>query len=672
MMTLGTRTFLVLGLAAAACFVPWRTAAAGGGGVAAPEGAGSSKGSASHRLIRLALANGLGDGNALTLCLGCLGGRVRNVWLTGGADQTYRGYGLPANPTRGEIVRALPIRFRPPFFVDVSNLKIGDGAISGQFGLDSAPLVIPGDEAKRGRRGGDEGYCFDVQVAVSGKTAKGTYKVVHGKAVGRSPAGGPRWDPAKADRSGEVTGTLLTWQDVHALHGIPAGKDWPAFGGPTGGGAAIAADRELVSDFRDARLLWKSEEFICDGWSGHGRAWLRYNLSGGYAAPIVYDGNVYVSHYHPSGEVDGVSMARSEQPRNAFEEKWLMSADDILLCIDGATGMTIWRQVKRDKGINCNLSCSGPWACPCAADGRVFFLGSGGMVYALDARTGETRWEYETDLVAATRRAKAAWARDKAPRGSNPIGVSTSLATAGGILAVPKNGLAGLDVADGREVWRVKAWQPNRTAPIRWVHKGQEYFIAGGGQCIRPQDGAVLWALPFRAGSTQVIAVNEDYAVGQSKRRPATYTGCRISPDGMTKLWEREVHSGEGNLSTPVLANGCAYIIVWAHRQISRLDLKTGEILEVMGGHRLEYYFAFSNDRIVSGTGFAYVDATPGKMKVLNALQYNEPVHWAPSVADCIPPIIADGRLIYRGGNAIYCYDLREPVAAGALGRQKR
>ena len=81
-----------------------------------------------------------------------------------------------------------------------------------------------------------------------------------------------------------------------------------------------------------------------------------------------------------------------------------------------------------------------------------------------------------------------------------------------------------------------------------------------------------------------------------------------------------------------------------------------------LGGHRLEYYFTFSNNRIVGGTGFACVDATPGKMKVLNAVTYNEPVHWTPGVPDCIPPVIADGRLIYRSGNAVYCYDLRKPI----------
>jgi len=102
-----------------------------------------------YRLISLSLPNGLGDGQVLTVHMGCLGGWVRNIWLTGGADQTYRGWGLPVRATREESLRDLPVRHAPAFFADASALKVSDSAVTGQLCLASAPPVVPGQEARR-------------------------------------------------------------------------------------------------------------------------------------------------------------------------------------------------------------------------------------------------------------------------------------------------------------------------------------------------------------------------------------------------------------------------------------------------------------------------------------------------------------------------------------------
>jgi outer membrane protein assembly factor BamB len=394
---------------------------------------------------------------------------------------------------------------------------------------------------------------------------------------------------------------------------------------------------------------------------------LRGCLAGGYASPVVHRGNIYVSYPLPAGRIHEHSFEKTDT-KHPLREKWALDADDVLACIDGVTGLTRWRVVKTGTGVG-QVTGDQYWGSPCAADGRVFFLGSGGMVYALDAETGETLWEYETRDVAKARAVKDGWAGNtNKTLYHNLYQIHTALSTAGGIVAVSDGNLIGLNAADGKRAWSIHGTQ-RRAMPVRWVHKGEEYFITGKGQCVRPQDGEILWRLPFNAFNTQTPTVNENYVLGVAdagnKQQPATVMLCGISPSGFTNLWTSKIsENGNIGLTTPVIAGDSVYVLVWETRKIHRFDIKTGKEMEKTGGkedpdgHRTEYYFCMGQNRIVCGMGFVYMDATPGQMKILNSSRH-KPGLAAPYLPDCNHPIITDGRLIYRSANAVYCYDLR-------------
>jgi outer membrane protein assembly factor BamB len=294
------------------------------------------------------------------------------------------------------------------------------------------------------------------------------------------------------------------------------------------------------------------------------------------------------------------------------------------------------------------------------------------MVYALDAETGETLWEYETRDVAKARAVKDGWMSNTNKTLYHGVyTIRTALSTAGGIVAVSDGNLLGLNAVDGKRMWSVRGTY-KRSCPVRWIHKGEEYFVAGDGHCIRPGDGKDLWRLPFRHSYTQTPTVNENYAVGiakcGSKAEPAEVMLCGISPAGVTNLWTSKIsENGKLDLTTPVITDDSVYVLVWETRKIHRFDIKTGKEMEKTGGkedpngHRTEYYFCMAQDRIVSGVGFVYMDAKPGQMKILNSSRH-KPGLAAPYLPDCNHPIITDGRLIYRSANAVYCYDLRVPT----------
>ena len=76
-------------------------------------------------------------------------------------------------------------------------------------------------------------------------------------------------------------------------------------------------------------------------------------------------------------------------------EKWTTRADDVLYCIDLQTGRTrrsrrfAWQGVNIGAGFNKG----GPNIPVIAHNTTIYCLGSAGNLYAVDALTGEVRWQ---------------------------------------------------------------------------------------------------------------------------------------------------------------------------------------------------------------------------------------------------------------------------------------
>ncbi len=109
-------------------------------------------------------------------------------------------------------------------------------------------------------------------------------------------------------------------------------------------------------------------------------AW-RVPVGWGYSGPAVADGRVYVSDYQRSkGEL-------MNNPGKAVT--W--EGKERLLCLDVATGKEIWKYEK-DRTYMLSYP-GGPRATPTIANGLVYFLGGMGNLVALDAKTGQMKWE---------------------------------------------------------------------------------------------------------------------------------------------------------------------------------------------------------------------------------------------------------------------------------------
>jgi len=168
---------------------------------------------------------------------------------------------------------------------------------------------------------------------------------------------------------------------------------------------------------------------------------------------------------------------------------------EVVVALDAETGETRWQHAyaaplpKNPVFDFWNTSAGpGPYASPLLVDGRLFALGVGGLLHVLDAGTGEVVWR--KDLVAEFRppdfRASAA----------SPIAHGDHV-----ILPVggPGQGLVALDRATGNVAWKAQDFQDAPASPILIEVDGQEQLVVFGRETVAgvsPADGELYWTHP--------------------------------------------------------------------------------------------------------------------------------------------------------------------------------
>jgi outer membrane protein assembly factor BamB len=520
-------------------------------------------------------------------------------------------------------------------------------------------------------------------------------------------------------KSGEAdvpaTARLVTWEEIgRQSDPLDASKSWPTWHGPDCNFAAEPCGHELVDDLRRARLEWKSQERF-----GSGKAQSpRYGVipadgsrlpllpSAGGASPVVAGGNVFVYYFLPSGEaVDEQLLAgRRERagggPLPPWEmELWRIAADDVIACTDGRTGQTLWRTRYPGAGANWHDSKAGPCnTTPCLHDGRLYVIGSTGRVYCLDAATGREVWQSsigprhfaieEAKRAALEERAygKLSFNRDF---GGAPI-------VAGGALVMPDFtshgacGLLALDAATGRRLWLIPGAAAEDATPLCYEHAGRQYVISGTAGvgadspgkivCVEPRTGEVRWTITEGIWRNQEsLSIWGDYLIARapadgqspvpSKAEPAAMACFQISPDGYRHAWTLPVRLGWWKENPPSIVDGYLLarligpkllcIEVATGRVVAEAENRLGEsgATQTYAGGLL----LVDRDGSHSATEIWAFRAGPraGELEPLGEPWSPPHAHGTSYHPPCAHPSV-DGRLLIRGGDGVYCYDLRK------------
>lgn len=317
------------------------------------------------------------------------------------------------------------------------------------------------------------------------------------------------------------------------------GEDWPEWRGR--GRAGVWNETGILDRFpaQGLRVAW------------------RVPVRAGFAGPAVSAGRVFVTDF-----LKGEGSSGTER----------------LLCLDEATGKTLWtREWTADyRSISYAY---GPRATPTVDGDRVFVVGASGILLALHTRTGEILWR--KDYVKDFRTQIPVWGVAGAPL----VDGNRLIAIAGGH---PGALVIALDKTTGRELWR--ALPPGEdmgyAQPVLIEAAGRRQLIAWNPDAVSaldPANGEILWRQPFRVhlGVTLSTPVFDGLRLLVS----CFYNGSMLldlSSEAAKLLWrgksDSEIRTDGLHtvVNTPVIADGHIYGIC-SYGQFRCLRLSTGE-----------------------------------------------------------------------------------------------
>ncbi len=538
------------------------------------------------------------------------------------------------------------------------------------------------------------------------------------------------------DVPGTVRGMLVPEEELARNNALPADKGWPMFLGPIGGGmSAQPTGVKLIENPESIRLRWRCEEIDIGQGPGSitrfqgapANALGRRTGSGG-AGAVVDNGRVFFSYFVPTSgkreqtwgrtvnveeeekdrayiltEGNKVDPQRptppllpgvtepSQVPEMAAEKIYRLS-DDVVLCMDGATGKTIWKAVMPGRGVNLQHHKAGPFNMTMGVkDGVAYALGMSGWLYAFKADDGTPLWEVDLLMLPA--------GQDQDPKGWGNNLLSAAVIVAKGAVIAPWYGRwSGFDPATGRQLWILSQGARHAASPI-WSHKGKDYLIFGTGApngglvCVDVLTGEELWEQPFPNapaaigsggrglgpggvvvyGDTAVAYVIEKADQREEEKRVNVVQAWNLSLAGATLRWSVPRIGGDpvragGNTATshlPVVVGGRHVVI----GDMQVIDLATGKVTGRGEGPRpMNGGFLQAMEDVlmarVDGThggiqaGWYRVDKD-GNIRLLgdqwqppvgsSTTSYHHPIHY---------PMV-DGRVFMRQLDGIYCWDLR-------------
>jgi len=504
---------------------------------------------------------------------------------------------------------------------------------------------------------------------------------------------------------GKVTGRLVPEADLARSNSVPQEQSWPAFLGPTGTGhAPLRTGAATIDRLEQMRLVWRAEEIdigqgigsstrFMDKWKD---AASRRTCSGS-SSPIAAGGRLYFSYFIPAPRAEGepekknpsylgteaeLSAAMLAEARAAgfdkeklpwyAHEKVYQSADDVVLCLDAASGKTLWKAVIRGRGTNIQHHKAGPFnMSPAFADGKLFVLGLSGWLYAFDAASGKPLW--------ATR---------------SMVDYSNALLVCDGVVIAPAgNQWGGYDASTGKLLW---TGSPRGVATLnRWAKDGREWLVGYMGPqhaptgiaCLDPRTGKELWRHRVNVltsgrgrgpGGLSVIQdtllVFQDNGTG-AKGDPVkpVLAAYRLTMERPEPLWQVGAAANSMTELGPVHPEAVPIVVHGKFAftaDLRTVDITSGNVIDQAAGPlpRNGGYLQVIEDLVlvrVDGTHGGircgwYKVAPDGRIRSLSEAEWSPP--FGGGTTSYHHPIFYPslaGRLFLRQQDGLYCWDLR-------------
>lgn len=585
---------------------------------------------------------------------------------------------------------------------DASGLVIDDGTVSGSLviGHDSLRMnrsLVPRIETR---------MPLDLDLALVDGKVRGTFEGTWPK---------PQSQSTPISVAGRVSGVALHEAELRKQFSLPDNAAWPSWLGPNQNFSAGAGGGPLVDDLHDARLVWVSQ-WIGPTESGSHRygACVGAPPAAGGASPLVWKGRVYQFRYEASGaDTQQAHLAVVMQGQRGVEtrakmkaigwsdaqmrRRWGIRADEQLVCIDAATGRTLWRVDWPAEGINLfDHKCSLTNHTGVIADDKVYVFGAMGIVRCVDALAGKQLWSSRVpgyaDFMDELLKKSIEQQILRAPTRS----FCHALNVSGDVVLAPDGigscGIVALDAATGTVRWHVKGRILGKCGtPMSWSNGGFDYVVAasetGTITCIETESGLVEWQYDEAGDNDYQPLLVGDLLIAHKMTReereqapqtpddgPHTAPGrnygqvaCwRLTVEGPEELWQAPAAWG-APANCPIGSAAADMVCFRGNYSYYLVHPETGKRFS---SHHLsapvrwdEGHLLALRDRFVlhpdSQHGHTKMFLLPARADALVSPIFSPPHPWATTYQSAMSHAWADGRLFIRGADALYCYDLR-------------
>jgi len=309
--------------------------------------------------------------------------------------------------------------------------------------------------------------------------------------------------------------------------------DWPQWRGPN----------------RDAKV---TDASVPDTWPKTLKEEWKVTVGVGHASPVVVNGRIY-------------QFARQAE-------------DEVLLCLDAATGKEIWRQsqtIPYTMHPAATGHGKGPKSTPVVYNGKVYTFGITGVLSSHDARTGALKWRKEFSK--------------QYPATSPWFGVAMSPVVDNGMLIAhvggqDKGALTAFDAETGEVKWSNDLDGPAYGSPMvvtlagvrQVVNFTQKDFVG-----VDAGTGKLLWKLPAKSQyeeNSVTAATYKDMLI--ISREGLGLAGIRVAKQG-DELVVQEVWNNKENqlyLNSPVVQDNLVFGLSARNKgQFFAIDADTGK-----------------------------------------------------------------------------------------------
>jgi outer membrane protein assembly factor BamB len=415
-------------------------------------------------------------------------------------------------------------------------------------------------------------------------------------------------------------------------------SNWPQWRGPAGAG--ISTETGLPGEWSETKnIRWKT------------------HISGrGHSSPIVWNQRIFLTSSIEGPIVPGAEavrhIRRGEEYRHPDSEGADHSYQLKLFCLDVETGKILWDKTVYEGTVYDNRHKKNTYASTTpATDGKYIYLSfeaEGLYCYDFD---GKRIWKTSLGKIA----------KGGMGPGTSPVLYENLVILQCDQEYGESSFIAAVDKRTGKEVWRVaRAHRRSWSTPLLVKTATRMELVASGAESViayDPASGKELWRAPGVVSNPIPSPVSADDLVfvsagSETKRALAIRIGGAGNLTNTSSIvWSYD--KGTAYVPSPILYGEHLYLLTDAGA-ITCLEAKTGKVIYQA---RLPIAARFTASPvafdgkilIVSEDGDGFIMRVGTTPEVLNVNSLGEPVFASPA--------IANGRLLIRGSNNLYCIE---------------